>query len=174
MAFEKAARELPPLQLVVVGKRGWQEREFFRTLYKSPFRKRIHYLGFVQEEERNLLLDSCSILIYPTLYEGFGLPVLEGMAAGAAIITSNTSSLPEVAGDTAVLINPLSTDDIAGAILRLMADPEERKRLGAAAKERSRSFNWQRVAAETIQMYRDVYERARRSGSPVAAVESEH
>ena len=92
----------------------------------------------------------------PSLYEGFGLPALEAMATGAVVVTSNVSSLPEVVGDAAILVDPLSVDSIAEAIRSAIVDGELRSKLGQAAIEQAQQFTWSRTARETMAVYRSV------------------
>src|SRR6266436_4872151 len=121
-AFERIANEHPDLLLVLAGKPGWDFDDVFAAIHASKYKNRIRHLGFVGDSEKRALLVACEALVYPSLYEGFGLPVLEAMAAGAPVITSNVSSLPEVAGDAAMLVNPLSVDDIADALRTIVSN----------------------------------------------------
>jgi glycosyltransferase involved in cell wall biosynthesis len=93
----------------------------------------------------------CELFAYPSLYEGFGLPVLEAMQAGAPVVCSRTSSLPEVGGDAVAYVDPLDPGDIAAALERLLRDPEERRRLAQAGRQRSRGFSWDETARLTFE-----------------------
>jgi glycosyltransferase involved in cell wall biosynthesis len=115
--------------------------------------------GFVPDDELAALYRGCTVFAYPALYEGFGLPVLEAMACGAPVLTSNVSSLPEVAGDAAVLVDPLDTQAIADALTRLLADGALRAELGARGVRRARDFSWQRTARETLGVLRNLARR---------------
>jgi glycosyltransferase involved in cell wall biosynthesis len=155
-AFEQIADRNKNLSLILAGKPGWNCENDFSAIQSSVHRDKIRYLGFVSECEKTALLKSCEVLAYPSLYEGFGLPVLEAMAAGAPVITSNLSSLPEVAGDAAILVNPLSVEEISTAIDRLVNDKLRRAELRAAGKRRAAEFTWQNVAMKTYQLYMEV------------------
>lgn len=151
-AFEKFAGEIPNCTLVLAGKLGWDYEPVIRAMAESPFRERIRHLGYIADQTRRILLAGCSALVYPSLYEGFGLPVLEGMAAGVPVITSNISSLPEVAGDAALLVNPESVEELAGA-LRTVLSSAVAEVLSESGQQRAQLFTWKRTAAETWKAY---------------------
>jgi glycosyltransferase involved in cell wall biosynthesis len=132
--------------LVVVGPEGWSTE-----LPTAGIRR----LGFVPAADRDALYGAAAVVAYPSLREGFGLPVLEAMAQGAPVVTSATTSTAEVAGDAGLLVDPLDVDAIAGAIQRLLEDRELAGRLGRAARERAATFTWERTAAAVTAAYRD-------------------
>jgi glycosyltransferase involved in cell wall biosynthesis len=131
--------------LVLVGPEGWAELPTSRAVLP----------GFLPRAEVDALYAGAAAVCYPSLREGFGLPVLEAMAQGAPVVTSATTSTAEVAGDTGLLVDPLDVDAIAGALQRLLADPELGRRLGAAARVRAESFTWDRTADGVLAAYRD-------------------
>jgi glycosyltransferase involved in cell wall biosynthesis len=133
----------PPL--LVAGPPGW---EMERALAGARGRARL--LGFVSDEQLNALYRLCTVFAYPSLYEGFGLPLAEAMRCGAACLTSDVSSLPEVGGDAVVYCDPREVGSIAAGLERLLADDDERRRLGERAQERAREFTWERCARETL------------------------
>jgi glycosyltransferase involved in cell wall biosynthesis len=133
-------------ELVLVGPEGW-------STDLPPTRARR--LGFVPQEDLDGLYAGASVVAYPSLREGFGLPVLDAMAHGAPVVTSATTSTAEVAGEAALLVDPIDVDAIAGAIGQLLADPEQAARLGAAARERAATFTWARTAADVVAAYQD-------------------
>ena len=155
-AFELLANEFPDLLLVIAGKPGWHFEKVFSAMRNSEHRSRIRYLNFITDAEKKTLLSACAALAYPSLYEGFGLPILEGMAAGAPVITGNVSSLPEVAGDAAILIDPFSVEQLADAIRTVLRDPAKRDRLSALGRKQAAAFSWARTATLTFEAYRDV------------------
>ena len=118
--------------------------------------KDVLFTGYVPAEELVWWHRAALMFVFPSLFEGFGLPVLEALACGTPVITSNASSLPEVAGDAAVLIDPHDTESLVSAMQRLLNDPELRAALSAAGPKQARQFPWSRTAAETTQVYRDV------------------
>jgi glycosyltransferase involved in cell wall biosynthesis len=130
--------------LLLVGPRGWEEEEILHAAREREDAVRL--TGFVPDEDLASLYASCALFCFPSLYEGFGLPVLEAMAAGAPVITSNTSSLPEVGGDAVAYVQPEDERSIASAIERLLRSPEERSRLAARARARAAEFSWDRAA----------------------------
>ncbi len=132
--------------LVVVGPDGWST--------ELPATK-VRRLGFVSDADRDALFAAADVVCYPSLREGFGLPVLEAMVQGAPIVTSATTSTAEVAGDAALLVDPLDTDAIAGAIRRLLDDTELGERLGDAARRRAATFTWERTADAMVAAYHD-------------------
>jgi glycosyltransferase involved in cell wall biosynthesis len=113
----------------------------------------VMFTGQIREQDKAPLYSAAQVFVFPSLYEGFGMPVLEAMACGAAVVTSNSSALPEVAGDTAVLVDPDRTDAIGEAILGLLRDPARREALGQAAVARAAHFSWGVVAEETMKVY---------------------
>ncbi len=152
-AFENIANDYPELHLVVAGKLGWNFAGILEKATSSKFKHRIHMLGFISDYEKKYLLSACSVLVYPSLYEGFGLPVLEGMAAGAPVVTSNVSSLPEVAGNAALQINPFSVENMTEAIEQILREPKEALRLNALGKQRAAEFDWKKTAIRTYNLY---------------------
>jgi glycosyltransferase involved in cell wall biosynthesis len=116
--------------------------------------KEVVVTGRVSEEEKALLYSAATAFVFPSLYEGFGIPVLESMACGTPVITSNTSSLPEVSGDAALLVDPESVDEIAEAMVRLWNDPSLREEFGRKGLQRARHFSWEESATRTLDVYR--------------------
>jgi glycosyltransferase involved in cell wall biosynthesis len=116
----------------------------------------VRYLGYVAEEQLPGLTAGALATAYPSLYEGFGFPVAQSMAAGVAVLTSNSSCLPEVAGDGAIYVDPLSTAEIAEALRLLLTSPSLRDRLGKAGQQRAANYTWERCAAESIQFFEEL------------------
>ena len=148
-AFEKF-KETTGLshQLVLAGKPGYGYSEIKKQISKSKYQTEIHELGYVTEQEKWELLKNAEIFLFPSLYEGFGLPVIEAQSVGVPVITSNTSSLPEIAGEGALLINPLSPDDLALAMERLIKNQEKRADIIEKATRNVERFSWERCAKE--------------------------
>jgi glycosyltransferase involved in cell wall biosynthesis len=141
-------------ELVLVGSIGWDAGAILRRAR----RRRVRLLGYVNDDDLVALYSLCEAFCYPSLYEGFGLPVLEAMAAGAPVITSSVSSLPEVAGDAAVLVDPRDAQAIRAGLERVLSDARERERLRIAGRARAAQFSWD----QTARLTRDVFLRIAR------------
>lgn len=135
--------------LVVVGAAGWRTGETLTALHSLGDRCRM--LGHVGDDELVELYRRCAVFCYPSLAEGFGLPVLEAMSAGAAVLTSGVSSLPEVGGDAVAYVDPLDAANISATLGRLLEDAQERSRLGALARARAASFSWDAFAQRVLE-----------------------
>jgi glycosyltransferase involved in cell wall biosynthesis len=135
-------------ELVLVGGSGWATGEIEDSIARH--RELVRPLGHVPDEDLPGLYRDAALFAYPSLFEGFGLPVLEAMSAGTAVVTSNLSSLPEVGGDAVRYVDPLEGGSIRDALEALLRDPDERVRLAAAGRERARRFSWERTARETL------------------------
>lgn len=132
--------------LVLTGRKAWNFSEVIQTYDAMRFREDVIFTGYISDAELNALYNGSLALTYVSRFEGFGLPILEAMNAGTAVITSNTSSMPEVAGPAAILTDPYSVDSISDAILQLATDPDLRNRLIAAGMEQKQHFSWDHVA----------------------------
>ena len=141
------------LHYAVAGGRGWLEDEMYRSIRETAMEDRVHILGFVPDEDLPALYSGARALLAVSLYEGFGLPVLEAMACGTPVITSNLSSLPEVAGDAGILVDPLDTEAISEAIMRLLTDAALRQQLVAAGFEHVKRFSWASAASQLKSIY---------------------
>jgi glycosyltransferase involved in cell wall biosynthesis len=150
-AFEQLHRR--DVVLAIGGPAGWNEDLRERL---GPVLSRTRVLGFVPPEDLPLLYERAAVFCYPSLLEGFGMPVLEAMAAGAAVVTSIGTATEEVAGSAALTVDPRDPNAIATALSALLDDPARRAELGAAARERARTFTWARTAALTKAAYRAV------------------
>lgn len=142
--------------LLIIGKYGWGDDALRQELYKLQRDGRGLWLENVPDVDLRPLLQSATALVYPSLYEGFGLPVLEGFASRIPVISSNATSIPEVAGDAALLVNPESVDEIAYAMERIAQDTALAQSLTLRGLERARMFTWERCAAQTLEVYRRV------------------
>ena len=121
---------------------------------RSGISDRIHLIGYVTDEQLQALYHSATVYVHPSLFEGFGLPVLEAMAAGCPVVTSSISSLPEVAGDGAILVPPSDERALASALNDVLSDQEARGALSRAGLKRSSEFTWERTAQLTMDVYR--------------------
>jgi alpha-1,3-rhamnosyl/mannosyltransferase len=140
--------------LVVVGKVGWQCDEAVRALKALESRGEGVWLAYLPDDVVRALFQSARGLIFPSLAEGFGLPVLEAFASGLPVVTSTTTALPEVAGDAAILVAPRDTAAITGAMARLADDDELVATMRWQGRERARAFTWRRCAEQTVELYR--------------------
>ena len=140
--------------LVLAGGRGWKTRKIYQLAKRSPYREKIIFLGYVSEREKEILYEQALALVYPSLYEGFGFPPLEALARGVPVICSNVSSLPEVVGSSAYLIDPLSVSDLARGLERLAKDQSLREYLIKQGRKRSQLFSWDKTAAEYLELFK--------------------
>jgi glycosyltransferase involved in cell wall biosynthesis len=139
--------------LVIVGKRGWLYGDFFARLEESPAREAILLPGYVPDDDLPAFYAGAQALILPSVYEGFGLPVLEAMACGTPAVASNASSIPEIGGDAALYFDPLNVEEIIDAIRRLLGDDDLRDTLRERGLTQAARFSWQRAADETQAVY---------------------
>jgi glycosyltransferase involved in cell wall biosynthesis len=143
-------------KLVIIGGQGWGNEELGKVVRESGLDERVRLAGYVPDEDLPILYRQAAAFVYPSLYEGFGLPPLEAMACGTPVITSNLSSIPEVVGDAAMLIDPYNTAEIAQAIASVLKNEGLRDNLRTSGLARSRLFNWDKTARETLSLYREV------------------
>ena len=140
--------------LVIAGKLAWNDGETLKAIHKGIEDKRCIWLNYVNDFEKRCLMQACLGVVFASLYEGFGLPIVEGFASSAPVITSNTTSMPEVAGDAALLVDPYQPDSIRSALITLIEQPSTRMALKEKGLIRSQAFHWDRVAKETLALYR--------------------
>jgi glycosyltransferase involved in cell wall biosynthesis len=157
--------------LVVVGALGWETGETLSSL--RSLGDRCAMLGYVSDAALAELYRRCAVFCYPSLGEGFGLPVLEAMAGGAAVVTSHISSLPEVGGDAVDYVDPFDVASIAAGLRRVLADAAHRTRLETRARARAREFSWERFAAITLQTLDDAAAQQDRRGPRARAARAE-
>lgn len=153
---DQGARAAAAPSLVIAGAKGWFYEAIFARVERLKLADRVFFPGFVPTAELPWWYRAADLFIYPSLYEGFGLPVLEAMACGTPVITSNASSLPEVAGDAALLVPPDDADALAAAMARVWHDRTLAAALQEAGLAQASRFSWQRTARETIAVYRAV------------------
>ena len=144
------------LHYVIAGGSGWLQDELWETIARTGMQDCVHLLGLVADDDLPALYSCARSLLMASLYEGFGLPLLEAMACGTPVITSNLSSLPEVAGKAALLVDPHDTDAIAEAILRLETNDEARSQLMRSGYEQAKHFTWERAARQLKSVYDDM------------------
>ena len=165
-AFGLLSREAD-LTLIIAGRIGWNMDDFALTPTALGLGKRVKLLSYVSDEELAWLYANCVAFVYPSLWEGFGLPALEALSRGCAVISSNATSLPEVVGNAGLLFDPSSAQDLADKIMMVVDHPEERNRLKRQAPAQAARFSWQKVATSVLRVYEQVAARPQRlPGSP--------
>lgn len=146
----------PGCGLVIAGKKGWRCSTFFRRLQELGLEGQVIFAGFVPDEDLAALYSAADLFAFPSLYEGFGLPILEAMACGTPVLCSGTSSLPEVAGDAAILLDPHDISAWVEAMVRLVRDDALRTGLRARGLARAARFSWEACARATLEVYRSL------------------
>lgn len=152
-AFAAARRKGLHHKLVITGAKGWGRSPLAGLIRELALEDAVIFTGFVADNDLPHLYNGADFFVYPSLYEGFGLPILEAMGCGTPVITSNVSSMPEVAGDAAILVDPRSEAELAAAILRLAGDPDLRRSLREKGIGRASLFSWEKTAQETLAVY---------------------
>ena len=155
-AFERVSQRWPEAALVIIGQPGWLAEPIVARIEDAAQRLPVRYLRFVDDRWLPSLYAASTALVYPSWYEGFGLPVLEAMACGAAAIAGDRGALPELVGEVALLVSPASDEAIAEAMLTLLDDPERQRRLAAAGPAWAARFTWGRAARAVLSVYREV------------------
>ncbi len=145
-----------PHQLILAGGKGWGNEEIYHSIEDSPYKKEILTPGFITDEEKNMLYQRADAFIFPSLYEGFGMPPLEAMAWDCPVVCSQTASLPEIVGDAAVLVDPLDERAIADGILKVLSDRTFKSSLVQRGRVQIRKFTWESSADRLKQVCREV------------------
>ena len=151
-AYAKLPKERPPL--VLVGGKGWFYDEIFGRVEALELTDEVHFAGFVPTEDLPLWYNAADLFVYPSVYEGFGLPPLEAMACGTAVITSTASSLPEVVGKAGQLVDPTDTDALATAMEQVLGNRDLQQEMQAAGLVQAGDFSWEKAARQTVDSYR--------------------
>ncbi len=156
--------QFPDLKLIIIGDDLSSHPDLRRTVIRSGVQNDVRFLGFVPIEVLRIFYDVAKVFVFPSLYEGFGLPPLEAMAHGTPVVTSNTSSLPEVAGNAAVMVNPENVFEIRRALQKALLDPALRVRMKQRGYEQAQRFSWTISVARILEIYREVAGKAASSG----------
>lgn len=159
-AFARIGDRIPH-RVVLTGSKSWSARSVYETMDRLRLRDRIRQIGYVEEQDMAALYTLADAYVYPSLYEGFGLPVLEAMRCGCPVVASKASSIPEVAGDAAILVDPYDVDAIAAAICMVLTDRKVRERLVASGFRRADMFSWRRCAETMLNVIRARHARGR-------------
>ena len=155
-SFYKLKKSKVDHKLVIVGGKGWKYTKIFDLIEELKLKNQVIFTDYVSDEYLVKLYNTADIFVYPSLYEGFGLPPLEAMACGCPVITSNTSSLPEVVGDAGIMIDPTDIDGLSESMLKIITDNQLREELSRKSLERAELFSWKKTAKETWNAYEDV------------------
>ena len=145
-----------PHQLILVGKKGWKYQDILEKIETSNVKEDIQQLDYLSDELVALFYNQAAAFVYPSYYEGFGLPILEAMTLGAPVITSNTSSLPEVGGEAALYINPHDYYELAQTMLKVIDNSTLSKEMIDKGKKQAQKFSWEKTAKATIEAYRSI------------------
>ncbi len=141
------------LKLVIAGEKGWKYEDLFKTIDKLKLENKIIFTGFVDEDDLPLLYNLAEVFVYPSSYEGFGLPVLEAMGSGCPVITSKVSSLPEICGGAAILVNLNNKEELVDSIKNVIINKQFRSNLRKKSLEQAKRFSWKNCARETLRIY---------------------
>lgn len=155
-AYARLRRWSERWKLVVAGVRKWKSAPIFDAVQRLGLESHLHFTGYVADEDLPALYNGADLFAFPSLYEGFGLPVLEAMACGTPVVTSDTSSLPEVAGDAALQVDPYNVEAMADAMRRMLEDGDLAQELRERGLARAAQFSWERTARETVKVYEQV------------------
>lgn len=153
-AFAPLAARQPDLSLVIAGGRGWKYQQILAEPARLQIAGRVHFTGFVADADLPTLYSAAEVFAFPSLYEGFGLPILEAMACGTPVAASNSSSLPEVTGDAGLSLDPLAVASWTEGLERLLSDGALRAELAARGRARAGGFGWEKAAGELLGVYR--------------------
>ena len=146
----------PPFTLVIAGSKGWHYDEIFAEVSRLGLAGRVIFPGFVAEADLPALYSAASLFAYPSLYEGFGLPLLEAMACGTPVVASNRSSLPETVGQAGLLVDPYNVEALAAAMQQILADPSLRQHLIQAGQAQAQKFTWSDMGEKLVALYRKI------------------
>lgn len=147
------------LFLICAGGSGWKNDAIHNLVKNKGLEEKVKFLGYVEEKDLPAIYNGAEIFMYPSIYEGFGLPVLEAMSSNVPVLTSDVSSLPEVAGDAAVMVNPYSEIEIYKASISLLENENLRKKMQVKGAQRVNLFSWENTAFQTLEVYREVFEK---------------
>ncbi|MBZ0307998.1 MAG: glycosyltransferase family 4 protein, partial [Anaerolineae bacterium] len=157
-ALHHLGREFADVTLVIAGGKGWLESPLYETMRELGMTERVFFTGFADDHDLPALYSAAALTAYPSLYEGFGFPILESMACGTPVLTSTVSSMPEVAGDAAVLVNPYEVEALSDGLRVLLTDTSLRETLIERGFQQARRFSWQKAAQELKAIYQTLLE----------------
>ncbi len=161
-AYHQIKRNNVKHKLVLAGTKYFQHEEIFETVNNLELQEEVIFPGSIKDEDLPLLYNCATLFVYPTFAEGFGIPPLEAMACGTPVISSNTSSIPEVVGNAGILIDPYNTEELASAILTVLRDSNLRERMKFEGLKRAKSFTWENAAKKTLMAYYEIYDEGKK------------
>lgn len=144
------------IHLVVAGGKGWLDSPIYGTISEMRMQDYVHFIGYADDADLPALYQAATCLAFPSLYEGFGLPILEAMSSGIPVLSSNISSLPEVAGDAAILIDPYNVDEMTSGLYQLITDETLRTQLITKGRSRAQEFTWAKSASQLLGIYQNL------------------
>ncbi len=157
-AYDELRRGGENIDLVLAGAPGWKDAQIYSDWQASPYKDQIKFLGYISQEEKEILYSKAAVFAYPSYYEGFGFPPLEAMTYGAPVVCSNVSSLPEIVAEAAIMINPEKSEELAEAMKMILTDKGLRARLVDSGYERAKIFSWNKTAVEYLALFKELHE----------------
>lgn len=154
--LRKDSEELKEVQLVIAGAPGWKHKKIFSAWKDSPYKDDIKFLGYVEKKEKEYLYQRASLFAYPSFYEGFGFPPLEAMSYKVPVVSSNVSSLPEILGNSAILVDPYQSGEIKDAMAMLLTDRELRSSLIERGIEKAKEYSWEKTAHKYLELFKEL------------------
>ncbi len=152
-AYEKAFTSLPlPYNLVIAGAPGWKNKEIFKKIAQSPLKQKINFVGYVKNEDKLELYRRAAVFVYPSFYEGFGFPVLEAMNSNIPVVASNRSSIPEITGSFAWLVDPNKPAQTSAGLIAILNDEKVKNEMITKAKEKAATFSWEKAARQFLEV----------------------
>lgn len=155
-ALIKKQEDFDNIKLVIAGKKGWLFEDIFNLVDKLNLKDHVIFTDYVDETDKPIIYNMAKLFVFPSLYEGFGIPVLEAMASSVPVITSNMSSLPEVAGDAAILVNPKDIEDIAKNMIKILSDDDLKNELVRKGYIQAQKFTWEASAEKLYNIYKEI------------------
>lgn len=155
--FSQVLKRFPDYKLVIVGKEGWYFEKLYENVKQLGIQDKVIFTGYLDEQDKVYVYNGATLFVFPSLYEGFGLPPLEAMNCGIPVISSNTSSMPEVVGDAGILISPHDKDKWISSICKVLSSQDLRKKMSTQSLKRAKMFSWEQCAKKTIALYEKVY-----------------
>jgi len=155
--FAEIVKKIKNYNLVIVGKEGWYYEKLYEKVRALGIEKKVRFCGYIDEADKTYLYNAASLFVFPSLYEGFGFPPLEAMSCSIPVVSSNTSSMPEVIGDAGILLSPTDKYAWIKAIENILSNEKLRLKMSKLSLARSKLFSWEKCARETIKIYQNVY-----------------